>query len=258
MIDEMILRDIRQQLLLHRDEVAATRNRTNRSRRDLQEPEIEAGEAAGKENLARGVDAIAGLESGRLRQIDAALEKIDRGGYGTCERCGQPIAITRLKVMPWTPYCRRCAETLESAGSGEARAADGEGRVGQQSDAEIRDIVRDKLARDGRVEMEELDIDCRDGVIRAAGVLPAEDSREVLWQIVSDILGYTRFVDNVRIDRQPWERRKRNPGTERVETPEKEILMEGENEDVDTYTALDTGEPIQPADRLTPERNSGS
>ncbi len=34
--------------------------------------------------------------------------------------------------------------------------------------------------------------------------------------------------------------------------------MEGENEDVDTYTALDTGEPIQPPDRLSPERTSGT
>ncbi|MFZ1200647.1 MAG: hypothetical protein WAO07_10805, partial [Desulfobacterales bacterium] len=130
--------------------------------------------------------------------------------------------------------------------------------IDSQSDAEMRDIVLDTLARDGRVEMEELDIDCRDGVIRATGVLPSEGSREILWEIVSDILGYTRFVENVRIDRQPWERRKRNPGKARIETPEKEVLMAGETEDVDAYTAIDTGEPIQPPDRLSPERTSGS
>ncbi len=75
----------------------------------------------------------------------------------------------------------------------------------------MRETVLDTLARDGRVEMEELDLDCRDGVIRATGVLPAEGSREILWEIVSDTLGYTRFVENVRIDRQPWERRKEIP-----------------------------------------------
>ena len=34
--------------------------------------------------------------------------------------------------------------------------------------------------------------------------------------------------------------------------------MAGETEDVDAYTAIDTGEPIQPPDRLSPERTSGS
>lgn len=258
MIDELILRDIRGQLLLHRDEVAATRNTANQSWQDLQEPEIEREERAGKENLARGADTLADLEYGQLRQIDTALNKIDTGGYGACERCGQPIAMARLKVIPWTPYCRHCAEELESARSGKVEAEGVEGRIGKQSDAEIREIVLDKLAQDGRVEMEELEIDCQNGVIHATGVLPGEGSREVLWEIVSDTLGYTRFVENVRIDRQPWERLKRNRGNARADTPEEEILMEGENEDVDTFTALDTGEPIQPPDRLSPERTSGS
>ncbi|MFZ0131529.1 MAG: hypothetical protein WAK95_03230, partial [Desulfobacterales bacterium] len=59
MMDEVILSDIRRQLLLHRDEVAATRNTANQSWQDLQEPEIELEEAAGKENLARGADTLA-------------------------------------------------------------------------------------------------------------------------------------------------------------------------------------------------------
>ncbi|MFZ0727112.1 MAG: TraR/DksA C4-type zinc finger protein [Desulfobacterales bacterium] len=258
MIDEVILRDIRQHLLLSRGEVAATRNTANQSWHDLQEPEIEREETAEKANLSRGVNSIADLAYGRLRQIDAAIEKIDAGGYGDCERCGQPIAMARLKVIPWTPFCRFCAEKIESSGDGEGQPRDLEEGNDSQSDAEMRDIVLDTLARDGRVEMEELDIDCRDGVIRATGVLPSEGSREILWEIVSDILGYTRFVENVRIDRQPWERRKRNPGKARIETPEKEVLMAGETEDVDAYTAIDTGEPIQPPDRLSPERTSGS
>ncbi|MGB8426538.1 MAG: TraR/DksA C4-type zinc finger protein, partial [Desulfobacterales bacterium] len=169
MIDEVILRDIRQHLLLSRGEVAATRNTANQSWQDLQEPEIEREETAEKANLSRGVNSIADLAYGRLRQIDAAIEKIDAGGYGDCERCGQPIAMARLKVIPWTPFCRFCAEKIESSGDGEGQPRDLEEGNDSQSDAEMRDIVLDTLARDGRVEMEELDIDCRDGVIRATG-----------------------------------------------------------------------------------------
>ena len=162
------------------------------------------------------------------------------------------------KVIPWTPYCRPCAEKLESTDYRKGQIEDLERGIGRQSDAEMRETVLDTLTQDGRVEMEELDLDCRGGVIYATGVLPAEGSREVLWEIVSDTLGYTRFVENIRIDRQPWERPQRNPGTSGIETPSEEILMEGENEDVDTYTAFDTGEPIQPPDRLSPERTSGT
>ena len=31
----------------------------------------------------------------------AALAKIDKGTYGLCERCGQPIPKERLKALPW-------------------------------------------------------------------------------------------------------------------------------------------------------------
>jgi carbamoyltransferase len=42
---------------------------------------------------------------GRLARIDAALERIRKGTYGTCAACGQPIAEERLEIVPETPYC---------------------------------------------------------------------------------------------------------------------------------------------------------
>ena len=47
-----------------------------------------------------------------LRQIDVALKKIDDGTYGTCERCGKPIAAARLEAIPYTPFCIEDAERL--------------------------------------------------------------------------------------------------------------------------------------------------
>lgn len=49
-----------------------------------------------------------GLEEGAqqtLAQIDRALARIADGSYGTCERCGKPIAEERLRARPWATLC---------------------------------------------------------------------------------------------------------------------------------------------------------
>ena len=40
-----------------------------------------------------------------LREIEAALERIDAGTYGICETCGRPIEPERLEHLPWTREC---------------------------------------------------------------------------------------------------------------------------------------------------------
>ncbi len=40
-----------------------------------------------------------------LREIDAALERIQNGTYGICQATQKPIGKARLKVMPWARYC---------------------------------------------------------------------------------------------------------------------------------------------------------
>jgi RNA polymerase-binding protein DksA len=40
-----------------------------------------------------------------LSEIDAALRRIDEGGYGTCRVCGRPIGEARLEAVPWTTLC---------------------------------------------------------------------------------------------------------------------------------------------------------
>jgi RNA polymerase-binding transcription factor DksA len=41
----------------------------------------------------------------QLGEVERALAKFDEGGYGLCERCGQPIAEARLEAMPATRFC---------------------------------------------------------------------------------------------------------------------------------------------------------
>jgi RNA polymerase-binding protein DksA len=49
-----------------------------------------------------------GLEEGAqqtIAEIDAALQRIQDGTYGTCEGCGKQIPVERLEAIPWTRYC---------------------------------------------------------------------------------------------------------------------------------------------------------
>ncbi|MFN4212896.1 MAG: TraR/DksA family transcriptional regulator [Microgenomates group bacterium] len=41
-----------------------------------------------------------------------ALNKISKGSYGLCERCHQPIALARLKLIPEARYCIECEKKL--------------------------------------------------------------------------------------------------------------------------------------------------
>jgi DnaK suppressor protein len=52
-------------------------------------------------------------ERGMLREIDEALDRIDEGTYGICEECGEPIAETRLKALPYATLCVDCKADRE-------------------------------------------------------------------------------------------------------------------------------------------------
>jgi len=45
-----------------------------------------------------------------LRAIEEALGRIDRGTYGVCRDCGEPIAEARLRAIPWARVCITCKE----------------------------------------------------------------------------------------------------------------------------------------------------
>ena len=45
-----------------------------------------------------------------LQAIDEALLRIEKGAFGICRDCGEPIAEARLKAIPWTRVCITCKE----------------------------------------------------------------------------------------------------------------------------------------------------
>ncbi len=49
-----------------------------------------------------------------LEEIDAALERIDKGDFGVCEECNGPIMpAARLEELPYTRFCVNCARKLD-------------------------------------------------------------------------------------------------------------------------------------------------
>jgi RNA polymerase-binding protein DksA len=48
-----------------------------------------------------------------LAEIDAALERIEGGTFGTCEKCGKPIGDERLEALPYATQCIDCKRKEE-------------------------------------------------------------------------------------------------------------------------------------------------
>jgi DnaK suppressor protein len=52
-----------------------------------------------------------------LSEIDAALQRLEEGSYGICERCSEPIPWQRLEVLPMSRLCTPCQYLAESGRS---------------------------------------------------------------------------------------------------------------------------------------------
>lgn len=46
-----------------------------------------------------------------LKAVDAALERLAQGTFGTCVRCGGPISEARLRAVPHAALCEHCIGT---------------------------------------------------------------------------------------------------------------------------------------------------
>lgn len=49
----------------------------------------------------------------KLREINAALYRIEEGTYGYCEESGEPIEAKRLEKQPWARLSIQSAEQME-------------------------------------------------------------------------------------------------------------------------------------------------
>ncbi len=95
-----------------------TKNVEDKKNLDLLEPEVgdsidQASQSLDKEILFE----LSDNERQILRDIDAALRKMEKGTYGLCEHCKKQIEKKRIKALPSARYCMVCQSGSEKSGS---------------------------------------------------------------------------------------------------------------------------------------------
>ena len=70
----------------------------------------------GTDEFERDQDlGLADRAAKEVGQIDEALTRMESADYGTCERCGRPISLERLRLLPWASLCAACQAAEEAA-----------------------------------------------------------------------------------------------------------------------------------------------
>jgi DnaK suppressor protein len=65
------------------------------------------------EMIAHDEEHFADHETALLHEIDAAIGRLESGGYGICESCGCEIPEQRLLATPTERTCVPCQERIE-------------------------------------------------------------------------------------------------------------------------------------------------
>jgi DnaK suppressor protein len=212
--------------------------------------DAELEERAQRGRMARLLARLDDRQIQAFQEIEAALQRLADGTYGTCEGCGQAIAISRLQALPATRVCVDCArrqEELSTVAIEEEVPRTGRihADMSLTTNRELESAIRDQVREDGRVDMEELRIVCRDGVVYLDGSLPSEEEHSILLQLVRDFVGLEEIVDRLRATTLLWEREERSkaePTEERLpsaEVAETEDVVQSTEEGIDYVPPLD-------------------
>lgn len=110
---------IRAALAARRDELRAEYDQTLSEITELQRDRLT--DSAGDDQADTGTKtfereqeiSLANNILDRITQVERALERLDEGGYGWCERCGNPIPVERLAAFPSATLCVSCKQLEE-------------------------------------------------------------------------------------------------------------------------------------------------
>jgi DnaK suppressor protein len=107
---------VRAQLLKRRDEL---RSRASQASADLRHESDPLSADFAEQVTQRENDDVLGAISHsareELRQLEAALRRLEEGRYTTCSVCGEDIEEERLAAVPYTNRCRACAERARTS-----------------------------------------------------------------------------------------------------------------------------------------------
>ena len=104
MANEAIKQHLEQRMAMMRDRLASLKKDATQAHSG------DSAEQAQERENDEVVDAIGNETAQSIREIGAALARLEDGSYGTCEACGGEIGQARLDVMPEATRCVGCAD----------------------------------------------------------------------------------------------------------------------------------------------------
>ncbi|MGZ6143591.1 MAG: TraR/DksA family transcriptional regulator [Myxococcales bacterium] len=107
-----IAREARKRLLDRRKAIEKLIGEVDKEEAQLQGgPRPDALDTATEREPLAVLESIRDAQGHELRELDAALERIDKGTYGTCQMCGGAVGRQRLRAIPEARYCIDCVST---------------------------------------------------------------------------------------------------------------------------------------------------
>lgn len=116
-MDEEQLENARQHLLQMREELLAESVKAYAASQDLGKDGVpDIGDMSSNSYTQEVLMNLSNAQRARVRDIDAALERMDQGVYGLCARCEEEIPARRMEVRPFSRYCVECKSEVEKFG----------------------------------------------------------------------------------------------------------------------------------------------
>ena len=103
------LQQLKEKLLQQRQEIFSRLQNLDEGWQELSQHDIEMEEEAQKAGLSEIFNQLDLQEEREIEEIDLALDRMDAGTYGICQRCRKDIAPARLEALPATSYCIKCS-----------------------------------------------------------------------------------------------------------------------------------------------------
>jgi len=111
-LDEALLSNLKETLLRKRGEILATSTGTRPlpASVDVNSRQGDLADQASGNNEVHIQLKLKQTDAKILQAIEEALYRMERGTYGICRDCGDPIAPARLEAIPWTRVCISCKQ----------------------------------------------------------------------------------------------------------------------------------------------------
>ncbi len=116
-MEELQIAEIRERLLQMRREMTREVQQSREASREIgQDGVADIGDMSASTYARDVLLNLSENQRQRIRDIDAAIDRLDQGEYGICLRCEEEIEPRRLEVRPFSRYCVECKTEVEKFG----------------------------------------------------------------------------------------------------------------------------------------------